>query len=433
VVEFDGHRLDVRLKVVLTDAMGFAHEFEVERLWLLVVLDVCTRAVLGYHVVLAPEYSRFDVIKTVERALAPHRARTFTLPGLAYPARGGFPSGVRPELAYACWDWFKLDHAKANLAADALAVLTEFVGCAVDAGPVHTPDDRPYIERFFGTIASCLSHRLPGTTGTNPKDLRRRLADPKGDLRLLLAIEELEDLLEVAIAYYNGRPHSGLNGRSPLETLEVFLRERDFLPRWLPEPRRRTLCLMQTAKGATVRGGLRSGVRPHVNLWGVRHTNATLAASALYLGTRLLIYYTPEDLREVRAFLPDGSELGILKAQGLWGETPHSLRVRQEILRLRRARQLHYAEHANPISAYVEKLRREAKRSRRSATRLAAALALLKEGALPRVPPGPEALRERPTLPPTPTSSSSTPVVQPVARSPAIVPERLDIGTGVVV
>ena len=53
VVEFDGHRLDVRLKVVVRDPLGFEHEFEIERVWLLVIIDVCTRVVLGYHLALA--------------------------------------------------------------------------------------------------------------------------------------------------------------------------------------------------------------------------------------------------------------------------------------------------------------------------------------------------------------------------------------------
>nr|WP_322787211.1 hypothetical protein [Paraburkholderia mimosarum] len=53
VVEFDGHKLDIRLKVVVSDPLGFAHEFEIERVWLLVIIDVSTRAVLGYHLVLA--------------------------------------------------------------------------------------------------------------------------------------------------------------------------------------------------------------------------------------------------------------------------------------------------------------------------------------------------------------------------------------------
>jgi putative transposase len=134
VVEFDGHKLDIRLKVVVRDPLGFAHEFEIERVWLLVIIDVCTRAVLGYHLVLAREYSRYDVIKTIEKALEPHPARTFSLPGLAYGTQDGFLSQRLPELAYVAWEWMKLDNAKANLASDTLAALGEFVGCSVDAG-----------------------------------------------------------------------------------------------------------------------------------------------------------------------------------------------------------------------------------------------------------------------------------------------------------
>jgi hypothetical protein len=98
VVEFDGHRLDVRLKVVVRDPLGFAHEFEMERVWLLVIIDVCTRAVIGYHIALAREYGRYDVIKTIENALTPHCSRTFTIPGLTYGPHDGFPSGRMPEL-----------------------------------------------------------------------------------------------------------------------------------------------------------------------------------------------------------------------------------------------------------------------------------------------------------------------------------------------
>ncbi len=58
MVEFDGHRIGLRLKVVVRDPLGFEHEFEIERVWLLVIIDVCTRAVLGYHLVLAREYAK---------------------------------------------------------------------------------------------------------------------------------------------------------------------------------------------------------------------------------------------------------------------------------------------------------------------------------------------------------------------------------------
>ena len=321
VVEFDGHRLDVRLKVVVRDPLGFEQEFEIERIWLLVIVDVWSRAVLGYHVSLNREYSRYDVIRTIENALAPHRPRQFTLPGVGYGDRGGFPSGKLCELGYASWQWFKLDNAKANLAADVQYALADFIGCLIDAGPAHSPDDRPYIERFFGTVASSLSSRLPGYTGTNARDIRRALADPKGNLRLFVSLDELEDLLEASLAQYNASPHNGLNGRTPLEAVEHSVRGHGAMLNWLPEAKRRTLCLMHTPHTSTVRGYLDQGQRPHVNFHGVRYTNAVLASTALFLGRKLRLYYNSQDLRTVRAFGDDGTEIGVLKAQGAWARS----------------------------------------------------------------------------------------------------------------
>lgn len=82
IVEFDGHRLDLRLKVVVQDPLGGEHEFAIERVWILVILDVCTRAVLGYyHLCLGREYSRYDVVRTIEKALEPHRVLAFLADG----------------------------------------------------------------------------------------------------------------------------------------------------------------------------------------------------------------------------------------------------------------------------------------------------------------------------------------------------------------
>ena len=154
---------------------------------------------LGYHVSLNREYSGYDVIRTIENALTPHRPRRFTLPGVGYEAAGGFPSVKLPELGYNTWQWFKLDNVNANLAGNVQYALADFIGCLIEAGPAHSPDDRPYIERFFGTVATSLSSRLPGYTGTNARDIRGALADPKGNLRLYGSLEELEDLLEASL------------------------------------------------------------------------------------------------------------------------------------------------------------------------------------------------------------------------------------------
>jgi transposase InsO family protein len=437
VVEFDGHRLDIRLKVVVRDQLGFEHEFEIERVWLLVIIDVCTRVVLGYHLVLAREYSRYDVIKTVEKALEPHRPRSFTIPGLGYGAQDGFLSQRLPELTWVTWEWIRLDNAKANLAHETLTALCEFVGCCADAGPKYSPDERPYIERFFGTMASRLSSRLPGYTGSHPRDLRRALADPKGNLRLYVSLDELEDLVEYAIASYHGTPHSGLNNVTPLEAMEYFTRGKQTVVTWLAEHHRRTLCLMQSAQHCSVRAYLDQGVRPHINLHGVRYTNEVLAASTSLIGKKLLVYLNADDLRCVRAFLPDGTELGILDAQGAWRVVPHNLKLRQEIQKLRGKKRAHMAVDTNPIEAYVQSKLAEAKKTRKAATELAQTVRVLAAAPTVRTPVGPPrtvAPTEEVAVPAVacaspPDTGPAAPATTPAPRVP-VRPRKLTIGTG---
>jgi transposase InsO family protein len=353
VVEFDGHRLDLRLTLVMQDPLGYEQRFEVERAWLLVVLDVCTRCVLGYHLCFEPEYRRYDVIKTLENALRPYARRPLTIEGLVYAKGAALPSAVLPELGYAVWQWIKLDNAKANLASQTRQALCEFIGCFIDAGPAHQPNERPYVERFFGTLASTMSSRLPGYTGSHPRDLRRALADPKGDLRLFVSTDELVQLIDVTLANYNATAHDGLNARTPLEAMTYHLRTRAQPLTWLPESKRRALCLMQTARKCVVRGYVEQGTRPHINLFAVRYSSRDLAASTYLLGKPLRVYYNADDLRAVRAFLPDGAELGELKAQGAWGEIAHDLKLRREIIKLRGTKRMAHALSADVIDKFV--------------------------------------------------------------------------------
>ena len=84
-VEFDGHKLDIRLRVRLEDPRGLDHDIEIGRCWLLVVLDVATRVVLGWRLAPAAEYDRYDVMQAFIHALQPKRKRKeFVIPGLRY-------------------------------------------------------------------------------------------------------------------------------------------------------------------------------------------------------------------------------------------------------------------------------------------------------------------------------------------------------------
>ena len=121
MVELDGHKLDLRLRVRFTEPSAISVDLETERLFVVTLIDVCTRAVIGWHVVPAPEYDHHDVLAALQNALRPRRKRDqFTIPGLAYRAGAGFASEL-PELAYACWDVLKVDNAASHLTEDTFA------------------------------------------------------------------------------------------------------------------------------------------------------------------------------------------------------------------------------------------------------------------------------------------------------------------------
>lgn len=375
-VELDGHKLDLRLRVRYTDPNGMAIDLETERLFVIVLIDVCTRAVVGWQLVTAPEYNHFDVLLAVQNAIMPRRKRKdFSIPGMVYETGGGFVSEVCPEAAYACWQVLKFDNAKAHLAEDTLNSLCEFVGCRVDAGPVMHPALRPYIERFFRTLTDRLSRRLPGTSGNSPQDV----AGIKGKLlpvEHLVLIEELEELLDVTIANYNGTAHDGLNGRTPLQAMEFFLKERKVVLRTIAQSKRTRIHQLQPPHLSTVRGSPFRGIAPYISLYGTRYSNEVLERSPGLLKTRIRVYINPDDMRQAWAYLPNGAELGQLHVLSGWRYSRHTLRLRQQILRLRRGGKLNFSDEQDPVAIYSKHQLSKIKQSRKQATRTAQVLAI---------------------------------------------------------
>jgi hypothetical protein len=369
-VEFDGHKIDVRLTVKVVDPFGFEILYELGRIWILVVIDVATRAVLGYGIALGKEYTTEDVIGAIHAALTPHRPRELAMPGLRYRPEGGIPSAVIPQTAYACWDCFRCDNAKAHLAEHTLVRLTEIVGCWSDNGPPGEPNERPFVERFFSLLASHCAHRLTGTTGNKPQDIHRALGDPGSDISLLIRLDELEDLIDVLICDYNGETHDGLGGRTPLEAVRWFL-ERDNQDLRTLARAHRDGVLLRDSRTVTIRGQPKTGVRPYINFSGARYSSDVLSSNAALLGKKLRIHFDSKDLRRVRAYFENGDELGFLMAGRPWCFTAHSLRTRKEILRLRARGKLRYRDGDDAVEVYVKYKRKEASHSKQAVRDLA--------------------------------------------------------------
>jgi hypothetical protein len=207
-----------------------------------------------------------------------------------------------------------------------------------------------------------------------------------------------------------------------LEAVEHSVRTRGAMLNWLPDAKRRTLCLMQTPKLTIVRGYLHQGQRPHVNFYGVRYTNAMLASTASFLGQELHLYYNSQDLRTVRAFSSDGAELGLLTAQGAWGVIAHDLKLRQEIIKLRGSKKLAGALSHEFMQQFIAEKFARAKGTRRAASRLAQTLQTLAGAPAGAVGTTTAASASTPSFPDTDQTSPPT----------RIEPQRLSIGTGYV-
>ena len=381
-VEFDAHKMDLRLKVLDVDPIGNEHVWEIERVWLLAIIDVATRCILGWHLSLARECNRTHVVETIKHAVTPQSLPAVTLPGLRLLPTGGFVSHSIEATRYACWRQMRLDNARAHLATTSLDVLCETLGCTADFGPAYQPDDRPFIERFFGTVTRTLSRRLPGAL-PGPEGAQAtlaRLRRPEDSLRLLVTVQELDELLAVAIWNYHGTPHSSLGGQTPLEMMrrhvtgapsdagEALVRLRHLPPLLREQP-----TLLHDPVLCRVHGSAANGLRPYITFMHVRYTSDELTRSARLIGQRLRVHADPSDLRHLTAVTEDGQILQPLVASSIWRYEAHSMWLRREFFKAKRAKELNVDEGQNPIDAFVEQRRRKAGKLKRAASDIARA------------------------------------------------------------
>ncbi len=354
-VEFDAHRIDLIGTVLIPSTYGGWIEHVVKRIWILVIIDVLTKCILGYHFCFSKEYSANDVLICIKNAVVPWKSKELTIPGLKYHQGAGMPSAIFEELQYAIWDEFSYDNAKANLADRVVTLLTTRIGCAVNPGAIGNPNKRKIIEKFFDVLEENGFHRIPSTTGNNPRDPRRNRPEAAA-LKHHIRFEEIVELTDVLIANYNNQPQTGMGGRSPLEYLDFFINSNGWIPRNIPKNERQNLQLFNIQVEKKVAGSIKNTVIPHIYFEGVKYRNDVLSRSPALIGVKLTLSINPEDPRSLRAYLPNGAELGVLTGIGPWGRWPHTLQQRKAILHLARKKLLYFGENEDPLPVYLRYL-----------------------------------------------------------------------------
>ena len=368
-VQIDGHIIDMLYTVEIPNTDGTVSSVVATRAWLIAVIDVATRCILGYSVSQAFNYDQYDVIDAIKDSIVPKSLKELTITGLKYPSNGGYYSTAFPELKYAVFDSIMLDNAKAHLSAFTLGKLTDDLKCTVNYGSVATPETRGIIERFFETLETSGFHKLPMTTGSSARDLKRKSPE-KETLKYNVTYDQIVELLDVLIAQYNNTPNKGIDNYTPLECMRAKVFDAGMAPYTANDSMMPSIDKLNLRmEEHTVRGHVKKGKRPYVQFMGTEYRSRLLSSSEVYVNQKIRILYDPRDISTIEAYSLDGNYIGTLTARGEFGTKSHSVKTRKNAMKLARERGRQRLEFDTPIEAYMEHLRNEGKKSRRAATR----------------------------------------------------------------
>lgn len=173
---------------------------------------------------------------------------------------------------------------------------THVLGIQIRYAPPKTPDAKPHIERFFGTMNTQFIHRLPGTTFSNPK----QRGDYDSEAKACLTMEQLQYFFHKWLdEFYHNNPH-GSQKTSPNEkwnrAIANQLPPEKFSERDLDQ-------LLREVHRRSIRGG-------RVKLFGLQWTGPGLAEMERRLrpGQKAIIYVNTSNLGEVYVALPERAE-----------------------------------------------------------------------------------------------------------------------------
>lgn len=356
-VECDAHKLDSRMIVMVPSPHGGEEQRKIHRLWVVVIIEIASRAVLGYHLSMRRECSAEDVLRAIKRALTKWSPRELQFSGNAYVTGAGLPSNRSEQYVGACWNEISVDGALANICARVEHQMTNVVGARIlkpqDPNSYtsrRSLDDRPFIESFFKRLAKGGFHRLSTTTGSSPKDKQGNNPDIAAK-ETRFQLEYAEELLDTLIANYNATPHSGLGYRSPLEQFDFLASKAAAIRVADPGEVQR---MVGIRKLCTLLGGAQSGRRPYFNFANARYSAEWLCLRTDLLGKPFWLHIENEDdARYASVSNTQGYYIGTIRAAPPWHQTPHTLYMRQAIRALEKRRLLHLSNSCDAVEELV--------------------------------------------------------------------------------
>ncbi|MCF5511982.1 hypothetical protein, partial [Pseudomonas sp. PA-3-6H] len=201
-VEIDGYKIDCHSSVLMKAPNGTYIPKRISRIWVVLMIDCASGAVLSYKCVFRSEISATDVVDVMRYSVVGQQKPEPGIEGLIYPEGSGLPNDVIPQCKGALFTVVKFDGALAHLSVKVTNAARKELGYFWTVGaPAHF-ERRPCVEHVFGLLSNNVFCRLLSTTGHGPNNGRAENCEEVATQAPIL-VEHLLHLLDVEIAQHN--------------------------------------------------------------------------------------------------------------------------------------------------------------------------------------------------------------------------------------
>lgn len=359
-VEFDGHQTDVEWHALIPLASGGWTKKLISCIWMLIIVDCASRAILAWNLVIGANYNRFDVLRTFAKALTPWHPDASLHPDLKYAPGAWMPSMVESAAEIPRVGLIAMDNHLAHISKMATQNLgTDQLG-VVNLGVAGIPEGRPIVESLNKRLADFCLRFIAG--GFKPS--RTLGVDAKATTKLNPAdhpidLEMLQATLDIWVSAYNVTPQEDLQKRSPRDIFDAYVAHGGWLnTSSLTASDREDLLTIRITP--TLRASKADGGLPVVNWANARYRSSKLRKRGDLIGKRFKATVNADDIRTMSLWDEDGNRLVILRALPPYASSPHTLEMRRRIERGKSSGLYQIPAGADAIAIYNKFVREKA-------------------------------------------------------------------------
>jgi hypothetical protein len=365
--EYDGHHEDIEWKIEVPTPDGGWTTRKVSQLTFIPDIDVATRSIHSWTLVLGRGYSQYDLMEMFAKGMRPWKPGVLTTPDLCYITGAGMPSCVMPDGKAPR----SILHAGDNFSGHQAKSITHnllHVHLGVwNWAEAHIPEKRAIIEAFFHHIEH---GALRGIAGGYVPPTERGAAPARSNslnpTHYPLNVIALQELMDVIVTAYGTEPHRGLHDRPPLAVAREYVERGGWV--WqssLSERHAQQIALLRIR--VTIRGSRKESRQPYIEWKGARYRSDALINRFDLVGEQFAATVPYDDLRTLTLYDNKGTVFVRLPALPPWATSKHDVRVREQVIKWDRAKVLSITGVEDAIEAFHNYLRTTAHSSGKSA------------------------------------------------------------------